>query len=335
MLDPTYVLEELASDLVRIELPKYKGFAEPIGHATNVYLIRGKAPALIGAGHPTQFKILSNALRELGVSASQIERVIYTSWDVDVLAGATNFVEVDHFVFSPDMVTPFDYESQVEAIRQEIFELADDIIAALPEAGFEREGLEHNLQTYYPAMPRRLNFIPLREGLKVQAGSLTLDVLASPGPFAGHCCLYEAERKWLFSGDFAFQGMPENLEEAQTYLLSLERLAGLDVNLAFPTRGKHDTRGRWALSRGFRFFNNFLSSVPSALVRAPTILEFIEQDLGYRPENLLELVYTYRRYLLLFDELVRLRVITCEGSGLNRQYGTNVSDPREGLRRWS
>ncbi|MFU8804719.1 MAG: MBL fold metallo-hydrolase [Bradymonadaceae bacterium] len=328
-----YVIEELADDLFRIELSKSKGLADPIGRPNNVYLIRSRYPALIGAGHPTQFQKLSDALRELGVSPSELERVIHTSWDVDVLAGASNFADVDHFVLSPNMVEPLDYESLVDAIRRDILEVADALVASMPDAEFDSERIKRVLRAYYPPAPRHLKFIPIRGGHILRASSLELEVLATDGPGPGHCCLYEPRRKWLFSGDFALMGLPEMLTEAQAYLISLERLVTLDVGLLLPTHGAPDNQGRWTLARAFRFFNNFLSSVPTALVRAPTILEFIEQDLGHRPEDLVELVFACRRYRVLFEELVRLRAIAAEGSGLERRYGTDVDDPRKGLRR--
>jgi glyoxylase-like metal-dependent hydrolase (beta-lactamase superfamily II) len=328
-----YVIEELADDLFRIELSKYEGLAEPINRPTNVYLVAGQAPALIGAGHPTQFKSLCAALRELDVSPSRIERIIHTSWDVDVLAGATNFADVDHFVLSPDMVKPSDYEGIVERTRRRLSALALDIAAALPQMSFHVEHVEHNLLAYYPPMPRKLRFIPLTEGIVIRAAGLDLEVMDTPGPGPGQCCLFARAHQMLFSGAFALQGIPPIVEDVERYLESLERLFDLDVGVALPTHGDPDVRGKDALFRSLRFFNSFLGGVPIALAKAPTLFDFIEQDQGYLSDDLLELTFTFQRYKTLFDELERLKVIQCEGTGFERRYGVNVDDPREGLRR--
>ncbi|MBA2662020.1 MAG: MBL fold metallo-hydrolase [Bradymonadaceae bacterium] len=329
-----HLTHKLADDVIQISLSKPAGLAQPAGRSNNVYLLLGEACALINAGHPSQFQSLLAAIREAGITPAHIERVIYTSWDVDMLAGASNFLQADHFVFSADMVEPTSLEKHVdaqrEAFRATARQLRDHIITA---DGADLGSVEAFIAAYYPPVTEQFKGIPLRGGHFVRAGNLELEVLATPGPTAGHACLYSADRKWLFSGNFSMAGLPEEIVEVQAYLIGLERLMKLSVERLLPAFGQAYERGNWTLGRALRFMNHFLSSAPSALVQGPTVLEFIERDLGYRPDDLVELVFAFRKYRALFDELVRTHNIEARGIELARRYGTDIDDPRASIRR--
>ncbi len=329
------VIEEVADDIHRIELAKPDGLPGPVSQPTNIYLLQGPAPALINAGHPAQFEPLCAAVRELGVEISEIERVIHTSWDIEVLGASANMPTIDHFVFSPDMVEPSNYEAHIAARRQELRSLAESVVKY--EDSYQASDLDEVdafLAAYYPPMPARLNFIPIRSGHTVRAGNLEFEVLAAPGPEPGHIVLYDAQRRTLFGGGFTAMGLPRHLEEVQSYLISLERLQKLDVDMLLLNHGKPvKQRGDWSIRRALRFMNNFMSSAPAAMHGAPTVIEFIERDLGHRLESLAELVLQLERYKAPMDELVRARMIDAEGKSLARRYGIDVEDDRAPLRK--
>jgi glyoxylase-like metal-dependent hydrolase (beta-lactamase superfamily II) len=344
-----YQLERISDDIHRIVLEKPEGLPAPVAEPTNVYLLHGtdgrdpeqgepdhseQAPALINAGHPSQFEPLCHALRELGVEMSDLERVVYTSWNIEVLGAAANLPNVDHFVFSPDMVEPLNFESHVDKRRQEMRSLARRIVET--EESYDTSDLgdvDAFVSSYYPPVPANLRFIPIRSGHTVAAGAFTFEVIATPGPDPGHIALYDADRRTLFGGAFAAVGLPEHVEEVQSYLISLERLQKLDVEMLLLNRGKvFKKRGDWTVKRSLRFFNSFMSTAPAAMHGAPTVVEFIERDLGYHIESLPELILQLERYKAPMDELVRARMIDAEGEGLKRRYGTDVEDERAQLR---
>src|SRR5262245_43852146 len=68
-----------------------------------------------------------------------------------------------------------------------------------------------------------------------------LVVVHTPGHESGHCCLYEPERRWLFTGDTVLStgttiiAPPDG--DMAAYLASLRRLRALDVGTIFPGHG--------------------------------------------------------------------------------------------------
>ena len=68
-----------------------------------------------------------------------------------------------------------------------------------------------------------------------------LVVVHTPGHESGHCCLYEPERRWLFTGDTVLStgttiiAPPDG--DMGAYLGSLRRLRALDVATIFPGHG--------------------------------------------------------------------------------------------------
>ena len=329
--DAVYQLESVTDEITRIELsPPISGY-EPLVESVNVYLVEGDSPALINVGHPAQADALAAALRQCSVTPADIERIIATSWEIDVVGGAVRFPRADLFVLSPDMEAPRDFEIQIEQRRQHLRQLAVEM--SEHEEDFSPRVVDELIDRFYPRMTRSLRFAPLRNGNYVQAGPLRLEVLATAGPGPGHMALYAADEELLFCGDFAMSGLPDRLDDAQAYLVSLGRLARLASKRVMPNRDRTFKQGRWTVSRAANFLNNFLSNAPAALVRAPTVYDFVERDRGLTTEEPLELLFTGELFRTLFDELVRTGAVAAEGQGLDRRYGIDVDDPREKMRK--
>jgi len=88
-----------------------------------------------------------------------------------------------------------------------------------------------------PLRPERL----LDDGDEVVVPGGRLRVVHTPGHESGHCCFYEPERRWLFTGDTILStgttviAPPDG--DMRAYLASLDRLAALDLALIFPGHG--------------------------------------------------------------------------------------------------
>ncbi len=330
-IDGANTMEEITDSVTRIELPAVEGVSTALSTPTNVYIVDHSSPALINAGHPAQFDHLVRALRDYGITPADIERIIVTSWRVDVLGAASQFPGADLFVASPDMRAPRDLEMQIDLRRRHLLEMASQMGEF--DDQFRHRRAQESVHNFYPRLTRDLRFLPLRNGHFVRAGDLRLEVLGTAGPGPGHMALYEADEKLLFCGDFAMTGLPGHLDDPQAYLVSLERLARLDSERVLPNEGRIFTQGRWTVSRAANFLNSFLSNAPQALVRNPTVLEFMERDRGHLPEDPVELLLNYELFRHLFDELVRSRTIAADGQGPERRYGVDIEDPRQKVRR--
>ena len=86
-----------------------------------------------------------------------------------------------------------------------------------------------------------LDFRGLDDGDTITVGGLLLQCVLTPGHTPGHMCLYDADRKVLFSGDHVLFDVTPNIswmpgfeDPLSEYLKSLEKLLSLDVELVMP-----------------------------------------------------------------------------------------------------
>ena len=83
----------------------------------------------------------------------------------------------------------------------------------------------------------------LRDGDIVDLGGRQLTVLHTPGHSPGHCCFYEPERGYLFSGDLVYAGCLDAFYPTTDPLLfwrSLRRIKELPVSRLFPGHHRLD-----------------------------------------------------------------------------------------------
>jgi glyoxylase-like metal-dependent hydrolase (beta-lactamase superfamily II) len=92
-----------------------------------------------------------------------------------------------------------------------------------------------------PVMPD----IKLKEGKKISVDPFEFKVIATPGHSPGHICLYEPNRKLLFTGDHILPQITSHIglhpqsgnNPLSAYLSSLRAMIDLPVNFAFPGHG--------------------------------------------------------------------------------------------------
>jgi glyoxylase-like metal-dependent hydrolase (beta-lactamase superfamily II) len=81
----------------------------------------------------------------------------------------------------------------------------------------------------------------LEEGDEIAHAAGRLRVVHTPGHESGHCCLYDPDRRWLFTGDTILStgttviAPPDG--DMAAYMASLRRLAELDLALMLPAHG--------------------------------------------------------------------------------------------------
>lgn len=322
-----YAIDRLEEHVWQIILPKPTITTLPFARPNTVYALGGPHPALINAGHPSQYPALCSALREIGLEPAHITRIIATSWSLDAAGGLASFPQADAFVFSPDMTQPSAYERWVQSQRDAYAEVVRALAQRPAYAHVNEAALAALLDVALPRVAERLRFIPIRAGHVIAAGPLTLEVISTPGPDAGHIGLFEPTRRWLFSGDLTRDGLPDVIADVQTYLTSMERALMLQPEVLLPTYGLVDHSGAYTLRRTLRFLNNFLSNAPLTMKNSPpTLVEFVERDLGFQPRDVLRFASTLMVYRAFLDELVRTRIITAVGEGLDRRYGIDLDD---------
>ena len=85
----------------------------------------------------------------------------------------------------------------------------------------------------FQGAPQRI----LCDGDCLDLGERHLTVVHTPGHSPGHCCFYEPERKYLYSGDLIYQGCLDAFyptTDPQQFFQSVKRVRKLDVERIMP-----------------------------------------------------------------------------------------------------
>lgn len=92
-----------------------------------------------------------------------------------------------------------------------------------------------NVDSYriFQGMPQRI----FRNGDSITLGDRKLTVIHTPGHSPGHCCFYEPERKYLFSGDLIYNGCLDAFYPTTNPLLfwqSVKKVKSLEIKRILP-----------------------------------------------------------------------------------------------------
>lgn len=139
--------------------------------------------------------------------------------------------------------------------------------------------------------------VPLGEGDTVQRGDYSFRCIETPGHSPGHTCLYEPEKKILICGDHILcditpniTSWPEMEDSLGSYLASLEKVHGLDVDLVLPGHRRviHDHRGRIRELREHhrRRLEEVIHALESGEKTAWEVAQHLTWDLDVRSWNL-------------------------------------------------
>ena len=89
----------------------------------------------------------------------------------------------------------------------------------------------------YKVFPQRI----LHDHDKIDIGNRCIEVIHTPGHSPGHCCFYETDRQYLFSGDLIYKGCLDAFYPTTDPILfadSVDKIRILKVNRLFP--GHHN-----------------------------------------------------------------------------------------------
>lgn len=85
----------------------------------------------------------------------------------------------------------------------------------------------------FRGIPQRI----LRDGDRLELGGREIQVVHTPGHSPGHCCFYEPERKYLFSGDLIYKGCLYAFyptTDPQLFYDSVKRVRGYKIARILP-----------------------------------------------------------------------------------------------------
>ncbi len=210
----------------------------------NAYLARGREGYLLvdsGWNTPDSFDTLSRGLREIGATVKDITQIVCTHVHPDhygmagrikQLSGARllmHHIEAG-FIF-PRYVT-----------MQELLHETDEMLIAngVPHEEMVRlRDATVGLEKFIVPIPPDAT---LHDGETISTGVFTFQVVWTPGHSSGHICLYEPEKRFLFSGDHILPKItpnisvhPQSIENPLgRYLRSLKETSRLNIETTLP-----------------------------------------------------------------------------------------------------
>ncbi len=166
---------------------------------SNVYVVGKDELALIDTGLTGDFqRYFINEIESLGLKPERISKLVLTHFHPDHVGGV---LEIINFCGPAVMI----HEN---------------------EASYLEDKMGIDIQ------------VKLKEGDNIQLGNMNFQVLHTPGHSPGAICLYNAEKKVLFSGDtiFAYGIGRTDIPGGSTRELknSIKRLTELDVQILLP-----------------------------------------------------------------------------------------------------
>jgi glyoxylase-like metal-dependent hydrolase (beta-lactamase superfamily II) len=226
------MIEDVLPGLYKVELPLPKNPLKSV----NSYIIKDKKRNLIidtGMNRPECKDILFPALEKLGIDLNCTDLFV-------------THLHADHFGLSGDLAT----ESTKSYLGRGDTKIVKgprhwaDLLEFYLSNGFPDHVLKESMSKHpgYLYSPSRLvDITTVDDGQVIEIGDFVLKCVETPGHSPGHMCLYDANKKILFSGDHILFDITPNIsywpemgDALAEYLASLEKVSHLDVRLVLP-----------------------------------------------------------------------------------------------------
>ncbi|MBW2119576.1 MAG: MBL fold metallo-hydrolase [Deltaproteobacteria bacterium] len=231
------MIEQVETNLYRLELP----LPENPLRSINCYLIKSPERFLLidtGMNRKECLEEIHGDLRRLGVDLNNTDFFI-------------THLHADHIGLVSKLATGNSriYFNKIEAEhvkRQGFWKLAHPASLAngFPEKEINRFLEEHPSRCYGPRAD--IVFLLCANGDDIKIGDYSLSCIETPGHSPGHMCLYDANKKILFSGDHLLGDITPNIsalgilndeDPLRDYFGSLDKIYALDVDMVLPGHG--------------------------------------------------------------------------------------------------
>ncbi len=179
-MDDWFTVEQI--DLQTFAISEYRHWEE-----THCYLVCGQErAALIDTGlGVSDVRGVADRLTDLPIMAV----ITHAHWDH--IGGLRGFGQIAVHEQEAGWLSG-GFPLPLQAVRQNLTKSPCEF-----PAGFAPEAYE-----VFQGVPQKI----LRDGDWLDLGGRRLQALHTPGHSPGHCCFYEPERRYLFSGDLIYQG---------------------------------------------------------------------------------------------------------------------------------
>lgn len=283
------MIEKIVRGLYRIEIPLPRN---PLKYV-NSYVIKDETRSLIidtGFNMDRCYVAMAEALSALHVRPERADFFI-------THLHADHSGLIDRVASRSDvLVSSVEAPIAVEAIENPDYWV--EIVNFLGMNGFPPEELA-NILKHHPGIQynsTRTDLQPVNDGELLEYGDFSLSVVLTPGHSPGHVCLYEPEKKLLFSGDHILFDITPNItwwpsvdNSLDDYLRSLEKVYELDVDATLPGHRRVYRNHRVRIEELKEHHNRRLGEVLDALRKgartAWEVAPHISWDIRFREWN--------------------------------------------------
>lgn len=276
------MIEEVTTGLFRLEIPVPRNPLKVV----NDYLIRTQERNLLidtGMNLKECMAAMDRIVEEIGLDMERTD-VFVTHMHADHAGMIKHVIRPGSILYcsEPDAISlsqPYVWQTRFDYAKLNGFPTWD-------EAAFQNPDFN-----YFDIPLERFTFV--RDGDLISLQGWNLQCIFTPGHSKGHMCLYDVDRKWLFSGDHVLDGITPNIglflddwNPLEDYLHSLNRLAPLEVSLTLPGHRKAITNLKKRVDElklhHERRCNEIIESLANGPLNVFQIAGLISWDLTYK-----------------------------------------------------
>ncbi|MGB9729580.1 MAG: MBL fold metallo-hydrolase [Thermoprotei archaeon] len=299
---------KILPNLFKVEIPLP---GNPL-KTVNSYIIKAEKPLIIDTGFNMDicYAKLVEALNEIGVDFKHADYFV-------------THVHADHLGLAGRLTN----RVYMSIIDVEIFEKFRSLeywfkyLEYFKMNGFPKEDTEKILNVH-PGIrySSNISFNPVGDGEILNYGEYSLRTVLTPGHTPGHMCLYDEEKKILFSGDHILFDITPNIsyweghESLGEYLKSLDKIYELEVNLVLPGHRSFqvDVKRRILEIKKHheRRLREIVDALRSGMKNAWQIAPYITWDIKY---DSWEEIPTTQRWFIISETIAHLHHLEKNG----------------------
>lgn len=289
----------------------------------NVYLVKGsKGYLLVDSGWNTDesFTAFHNYLLKHNIGFQDIKQILVThvhpdhygmAGHIKQLSGAKIMMhQIEKEFIKPRYI---DMNELLALTDRELKEngVSEDEIEVLRDATL-------GLENYIVATPPDAI---LHDGEIIDIGTFTFRAIWSPGHSSGHICLYEPEKKILFSGDHILPRITPNVglhpqsidNPLGRYIESLQQIKKLDIELTLPGHDQPFKNPRRRINEIIRHHNLRNLEILKALEPGDQTAYIVAQEITWSDNSGWNDLPPFHQRMAIFETLAHLEMMATEG----------------------
>lgn len=314
---------EIVAGVHQIRLP----FPESMSGYTNVYVVEGSnGNILIDSGWDDSEVIWAfrEGLREDRLKFQDINWIVITHIHPDHYGLASKLKELCGAEVAVHRAEVGLINSRYEDFAGLLKDMEDMLSSnGVPQAELTelKEASLWMKQFVSPDLPD----VVLDDGDRISNGSFGFEILRTPGHSPGHICLYEARKRWLFSGDHVLFNVTPHVgfhsqsgdNPLKDYIDSLGMVDSLGVNFVFPGHGPVFNSLKLRAVEIFNHHEQRKRAIMAVLDDGLKTAYQVAAEIPWKPEMggvAFSDLGAWDRRLAILETIAHLKLLTSEGT---------------------